>query len=150
MDSKHLNEQTRRQALAYMDWFMDNIITDPAIRTLLMKQAARRQVSEQLIQTYVDMVALFRQAISAVRTQQDVMAEYERTAVQAAQNDVAVVRLLRLHMTDKLLDLPPDAHKKTGNDINQTEFIRAVRLVAAYKKAYLSAHPKIKETPIRG
>lgn len=150
MDSKHLTEQTRQQAFAYMDWFMDNIITDPAIRTLLMKQAARRQVAEQLVQTYVDMVALFRHAISAVRTQQDVVAQYEQEAAQAAQNDVAVVRLLRLHMTDKLLDLPPDAHKKVGKDINQTEFIRAVRLVAAYKKAYLSAHPKIKKPPVSG
>lgn len=124
---------------------MDNVITDPAIRALLMKQAARRQAVEQLVQTYVDMVSLFCDAVGVVRAGQEAGTRYADLAAQAAQTDLAVVRLLRLHMMDKLLDLPPACHKQAGRDIGEAEFIRAVRLIAVYKKAYLDAHPKTRQ-----
>lgn len=143
---KAIGHEAQQQTLVYVQWWLENDIPDTSIRTLMWQQAQKEAVAQQLSQVYVCMTALFVDGLNALR--QNSLDEFQAAcmpeAAIMANNDVAVVRLFRLHMIDKILALQKHQAHLTGNT-KPDELVFIQRFLGAWKLHYLNQHPKKRE-----
>lgn len=146
-----IGRETQQQTLTYVKWWLENDISDTSIRDLMWQQAQKETIAARLTQVYVDMTALFLDGVHALRQNPNEFDDFQAARMPEvatlANNDVAVVRLFRLHMIDKILELPKHQAHLAGN-IKPDELTSIQRFLGAWKLNYLNNHPKKRETQI--